>query len=72
METQITNTTAGNDTEDVSRSTGDWEVYKYYMKSTGTLNVPFFLAFALAMAFCSNFQGELILSLNDSFFFLTL
>ena len=39
------------------------------MNSTGRLYVLFFLAFALIMAFCTNFQGELNPSLNSRFSF---
>lgn len=39
------------------------------MNSTGRLYVLCFLAFALIMAFCTNFQGELNLYLNSRFSF---
>lgn len=41
---------------DLSRKTGDWSIYSFYIAATGRLNATLFLFFCLSCAFCYQFS----------------
>lgn len=46
-----------NQISDLTRTTGDVTVYKYYFQSIGWVNMLVFLLFAAVHVFCSTFSG---------------
>lgn len=46
------------ESKDHDRQTGDWTVYKYYLKSTGWLNAIFALTMSMVNAFCVVYSSK--------------
>jgi ATP-binding cassette subfamily C (CFTR/MRP) protein 1 len=44
--------------EDLTRKTGEWSVYKYYIQAAGPVHCIGFTAVSIATAFCYNFPSK--------------
>lgn len=45
--------------QDMTRQTGDWSIYRYYLGTTSRLSLFLFIACSIGIAFCSSFTREL-------------
>lgn len=43
---------------DLTRATGDWDIYNYYFRSIGWRKLSTFLAFVIVHVFCSTFSRK--------------
>ena len=56
------------ESKDTDRQTGDWTVYKYYLKSTGWFNAVLTLSMSMVNAFCVVYSSKWFAELlSDSF-----
>jgi len=48
-----------NEAKDLARKSGDMNVYKYYLRSVGFVNMSVFVCFCVLNVFCGSFSGRL-------------